>query len=667
MHRANGGRATGEASVRPERPTASMRTRLRYRFETRMSKSLTPIVLSLAALPLLFGLIGGAILTLTNTHVPGVGNLGFVEATWMSVLRAMDPGTMGQDVGWPLRSVSLFVTVVGIVVLTVVIGLVSNAISERIEDLRKGRSTVVETGHTLILGWSPKIFAVLTEIVTANSNHKDRSIVVMAPRDKVAMEDEIRSRVPALGPTRIVCRTGNPAQLEDLSIVHPEAARSIVLVAPCEGGDAHVIRTALALTNRWPNIASGVVVAELADLRNAEALRDATGDKVTTVASAHVIGQITAQVCRQAGLGVVYQELLDFDGDEIYFQHEPTLVGRTFGQALLSYDTSSVIGLRRADGRIELNPPVASTIEPGDAVIAISADDHQVVLGDLPGDDVAPRCRSARSPASPREHILFVGWNELGPMIVRELDDHVGEGSCVDIVVDPELIDVTALTRPLKDGDVRNFAVRTHEARVREPARLEDRLLAKHYDRVVVLCYEQLAPAEADALALLALVQIRQLRQRHSILRDGHTTTVVQLLDPGDVELARLSGADDFIVSDRLTSLMLSQLAENPELDRVFRELFDAEGSVICCNPGRLYTRLEASSLWSDVVRAAARRGEVAIGYRSPHGASTAASVSMNPPKSQALALGAADEVIVIANRPRQSRPAAIATAGITS
>jgi hypothetical protein len=63
-----------------------------------------------------------------------------------------------------------------------------------------------------------------------------------------------------------------------------------------------------------------------------------------------------AQTSRQSGLSVVYTELMDFGGDEIYFKHEPALSGKTFGEALLAYEDSSVMGIRKSDGTVLLSP-----------------------------------------------------------------------------------------------------------------------------------------------------------------------------------------------------------------------------------------------------------------------------------------------------------------------
>ena len=50
----------------------------------------------------------------------------------------------------------------------------------------------------------------------------------------------------------------------------------------------------------------------------------------------------TVQTARQSKLSVVYQDLLDFGGDEFYLVSEPKLVGRPFAQALINLfvDTS---------------------------------------------------------------------------------------------------------------------------------------------------------------------------------------------------------------------------------------------------------------------------------------------------------------------------------------
>src|SRR4029078_2517603 len=93
--------------------------------------------------------------------------------------------------------------------------------------------------------------------------------------------------------------------------------------------DIEVIKTILAITNdpnRRPEPYH--VVAELHDLSNLEATRLVGKDELEVVIVGDVVSRIIAQTCRQPGLSIVYGELLDFDGDEIYFSHQPALAGR---------------------------------------------------------------------------------------------------------------------------------------------------------------------------------------------------------------------------------------------------------------------------------------------------------------------------------------------------
>ena len=52
----------------------------------------------------------------------------------------------------------------------------------------------------------------------------------------------------------------------------------------------------------------------------------------------------------------MYTELLDFSGDEIYLAEEAALVGRTFGDALLAFEESTVIGLLAGGRRSAAQP-----------------------------------------------------------------------------------------------------------------------------------------------------------------------------------------------------------------------------------------------------------------------------------------------------------------------
>jgi hypothetical protein len=124
------------------------------------------------------------------------------------------------------------------------------------------------------------------------------------------------------------------------------------------------------------------------------------------------------------------------------------------------------------------------------------------------------------------------------------------------------------------------------------------------------------------------------------------------MLDTRNRELAEVTQADDFIVSNKLTSLMLAQVSENKELSAVFADLFDPEGAEVYIKPAMNYVALGRPVNFYTIVEAARRRGEVAIGYRIEafgKDAAKAYGVTVNPPKSGKVTFAAADRVIVLA------------------
>ena len=155
---------------------------------------------------------------------------------------------MGGDEGWPFRLVMLAVTLTGIFIVSALIGVVSTGLAQKLDDLRKGRSVVLERDHTIVFNWSDTIFDVLSQLVIANESRNRPCIVVMAQKDKVAMEDEIAAKVPDCRNSRIICRTGDPTDVHEIDIVSPSECRSVIILSPDSAEpDACVIKTILAL------------------------------------------------------------------------------------------------------------------------------------------------------------------------------------------------------------------------------------------------------------------------------------------------------------------------------------------------------------------------------------------------------------------------------------
>jgi voltage-gated potassium channel Kch len=627
---------------------ASLPDRLRYAFDNTMSKGTIALIGLLAALSTLVIGVIAAFVTIVGIAPEGGDQLTFTEAIWMSLMRTLDSGTMGGDAGWPFRIAMLLVTFGGIFVISTLIGVMTSGIEGKIESLRKGRSRVIEHGHTVILGWSQQIFVVITELVAASANQPKSCIVIMGDKDKVEMEEEIRDFVGSTGRTRIVCRRGSPMSLGDLEIVSPHTARSIIILAP-EGDspDSNVIKTMLALTNNPQRRTDPYhIVAEICDQKNMEVARMVGRDEVELVQVSDLISRIIAQTCRQSGLSMIYTELLDFGGDEIYFHAEPALVGKSFGEALQAFEESAVMGLHRMGSAPQLNPPMETRIEAGDRLIVISEDDDTIQLRKTQNIAIDSSVIELREPAPPTpERTLILGWNWRGPAIINELDHYVAPGSIVTVIAND---DAAKDAIDQQCANLKQQAV-TFQAGDTTDRRTLDALKIETFKHVILLCYSDTLSAEqADAQTLITLLHLRDIASRC----EQRFSVVSEMLDTRNRALAEVTQADDFIVSDKLVSLILSQVSENKALNAVFTDLFDPEGSEIYLKLATNYVHLGEPMNFYTVVEAARRRNEVAIGYRlvgQSDDASKAYGVVINPDKSDNITFSEWDRIIVLA------------------
>lgn len=618
--------------------------RLRYRFDLTMARGPASLIAWLFLVTALFVVAAAGIVVAAGwIPKPEDGEeVGFVSAVWMALMHAMDAGTVAGDSGGrPFLAVMFAVTLGGIFVVSILVGLITNGIQGRVESLRKGRSLVCEEDHTVILGWSPQVFSIVSELAIANESRKGAAIAILAEKDKVEMEDEIRDKCGSLGGTRVVCRTGSPIDPADIALVRPDAARSIVVIAPEDDEpDAHVIKTMLALVN-GPERKQGKyhVVGEIRDRKNLEAARLVAKDEGKLVCTEDMLSQITVQTCRQSGLSAVYTELLDFGGDEIYMKAEPALAGKTFGQALSAYESCSVIGLLSKDGEVHLLPPMDLRIAKGDQIIAIAEDDSTLVTSKAaPFEEGLIREAAAREKKP--ERVLVLGWNRRAPRIVLELDQYVSPGSVVAVLADSDAAEAQI-------GEIRDMVTNLNVSFTRGSTTDRGLLdkLASDFDHVITLSYsDDLPPQKADARTLVTLLHLRDIESKR-----GETYSIVsEMLDVRNRQLAEVAQPDDFIVSDKLVSLLLAQISENAELAAVYSDLFDPEGAEIYLKPAEDYVVTGKPVRFATVVESARRRGEIAIGYLSAK-ASVKERVRVNPKKGSQVKLGEGDKVIVIA------------------
>ncbi|MBI4785283.1 MAG: NAD-binding protein [Oscillatoriophycideae cyanobacterium NC_groundwater_1537_Pr4_S-0.65um_50_18] len=626
---------------------ATLTDRLRYKFDNFMSRGAVALVSGLALISLAFILLMGVLVSLSGVAPEGSDRLSLPEALWGVLMRTLDSGTVGGDTGWFFRLTMLFVTFGGIFVVSTLIGLLSSGIDAKLEDLRKGRSRVIETDHIVILGWSLQVFTLISELALANANRSDTCIVILSEEEKAQMETTLADTLGKLPRIRLVCRTGSPSSMADLGIVNIQAARSIIILnTASDRADTQLVKTLLAITNIPRSLPQPYhIVAQVQTSKTLDVIKLVGQNNIETLLTHDLVSRIVVQTCRQSGLSVVYMELLNFSGNEIYFKAEPALRGKTYGQALLSYNNSTVMGIQQADGTIQLNPPSETLLQAGEQLILISEDDDTIHLTHHSDTQIDRQAiRTAEPIPAKAEHTLILGWNDRVFNIIQQLDQYVAPGSTVKVLAEFPAAEVDFSEATLK---LQRQTVNYQQGDPTDREVLESLNLTQ-YDHAVVLCNPELEADHADAQTLVTLLHLRDISDRHH----HNFQVVTEILDVRNQALAQVARPDDFVISEQIISLMLAQVSEQKNINAVLTNLFNPEGSEIYLKAVDSYVAIDRPVNFYTVVEAARQKGESAIGYRRKADANNMGrsyGVVINPPKDQMIEFKPQDAIILLA------------------
>lgn len=629
-----------------DQPGQSRRDRagdhLRYRLDNVLSRGVGAPLLVLGGITLLVVLISSALLAASEASFTEEEDTSWLEGFWQSVLRLMDPGTMSGDVGWWPRLIALLVTIVGILIVGTLIGVIASGVEQRVEGLRRGRSAVVETGHVLILGESARLPMIVRQIALANRGRRANAIVVLADDETTELDDEVRAAAGDLHGSRLVFRRGSPARKTDLARVGIRDARSVIVLADEDAhGDAGVVIAVLAAGAEVGGFDRLPIVAELEDPDTAETLVDACGGTVYPVPGPQAVARYAAFALREPGLNQVVGELLDFRGADIYLRDVGDLVGLRFGETTFRFPTAVPIGRLTPSGSVELNPDPDTVLLGEDRLILIAEDagSHEPAGAPLSNQPlIVAESHRSLDIEERIEHMVIIGWNRVGALLLRELDRQLADGSTVEIVYDRQLFEADEIDiAGLRHLDVRLTPTRSLTWGLPEANR------SSSLTSIVMLGYRRgMAIEEADSRTLLNLMLLR--RQVDELANDP-PRIVVEVLDADKVSLPRGKSVDDYVISDAIVSRMLTQAAEQPERRPILLSLYASDGpSIHLVEPAAL--GLDGDTGFDEIAAAAYSARLLAIGWR--HATERGGELVLNPQASRRVELRSDDRIVVI-------------------
>ena len=552
-----------------DRKAFSLKERFQYWFDNRMTRGSLGLIRVLIIASVLLAVLMGLVIIICGFSDEGEGG----AVIWDSIATVINAWMPSFEDGSPGYLIVMSVTAIaGVLFTSVLIGIITSAIEEKIDSLKRGNSMVLERDHVVVLGFNPGEYSLLQQLILAAADD-DACIVVAEDMDRVEMEDAIRENLDVPKNVRLVCRTADitdPASLEKCSL----GTCRTVIVSPTD--DITTIKAVLAASSVLED--AGTPETAVSAIMTGDEFRFppslAKANNISALQTGTVLAKMIAHSCTQTGLSQTFREIFNFEGSEFYLTALDGAAGLSFEEMAVRLAGAVPVGVAR-EGKVLIAPPADFVLQEGDRILVFAeqVDSAKLEASASPAGEI-PRVTADEAPTS----AVIIGMSEMLPLVLRELPENVVRAI---LVIPEESKDDSAKLE--EAAAARGLQLEF----VHEDPRDEDVLLglARGAEHIVILNDHEKDPDEADMEAAFLLLGLRDIRERFGL----SFNITVEMQRERNQKLVGRGDHTDFLVSSSMSSLIVAQLAESPEMIDVFREILSNEGSEIYLkNAGRL-------------------------------------------------------------------------------
>ena len=565
---------------------------------------------------------------------------GWSEIPWRVYVAVME-GSAAEtdgDSNWLAKMASIFGVMVGLILFSSMVAFITSVFESKLEELKRGRSIVLEKNHTLILGFGDRILEIIRELIEANESEEDASIVILAENDKEEMDNIIRDNIPRTLSTRIITRSGVATNINNLKKVMAKNAKSIIIMnnAACwrpekerKLADALVLKSIMSIIAVCKGEEHPPIVCEIHSNRDQTLAQNISKGTVKALNEVSVLSKMIAQLAlSRNGLSIVYGDMVGFDGNEFYFYRPSDGWGDvlTFGQSLYRFKSSTPIGVHTSNGEIIINPPKETFINEKDELIIFAEDDSTILYFKEPIFNPTIKSIPKTLTKLRTQRVALLNWTTKTEIIMDKLCSYLPKGSelCTFVDLKSKEMDDYVESLIFKYPGIK---ISVNQIDLNDLETL-DEIKPQNFDSLLILSPGGNTIEEMDAYVISLLIRIRQILLLNSTKEsslDPHSQKnwpklITEVMDSENIDIILNSGVEDFMVSNQFISQIMAQVSEEPLALDVYDDLFKAEGSELYIKPASYYfdfNNKESLSLaYGECVEAAQLRDEVILGIQ---------------------------------------------------
>ena len=589
----------------------------------------------------------------------GIGNAfggGFFDTLWWSLKHVLDPGALSENYGAPSMVLvfALFNSMMGLVIISGLIGFIVNSIQNAVEDVRNGTAVIREVNHILLLGWNRKAISVLKQLAKLKETMR---VVVLTSTNTNTVRAELRRESRNLKSLKILPLRGSIASPSEMARIAIRKAAYVIVLAEGQGlkntfSDVTTIKTMMLLNSSQNDGHSSNIVAEIVDTENLPIANIASNLSHPIVSSGQVISKTMVQCARYPGYAQVYSKLFALEENKIELKNIEKSEGVLFGDIAARMTNATAIGvswLKTENGRQRrvtvLNPEPDFDLAEDDELILIKQANEDLKIID--SHPVAPITAAGVHFKRPNiRKVLILSTNPNVGSIIRELDQHSTEQLEIILACQDAMLVCKSLISKYQEIYSEKLKIEPVEFDLEGIWSLE-RINPTRFDVIFIVADESETKVDADSRSTLILLLLRNICDK---TREATFPPVVtEFLDPQTLELIENSPLTDAVVSTDFLSHLLVQVVREPFMESIYRELLNAGGIEMGFRPIELYTELANSVLHIDIVRQAQGFNEIVLGYKFDR--ETNPEIIINPKKDDRYTFSTGDKLIVLAQQ----------------
>tara|TARA_B110000014_G_scaffold243730_1_gene214308 strand:- start:2843 stop:4840 length:1998 start_codon:yes stop_codon:yes gene_type:complete len=622
------------------KPTYPLAMRLRYRIDNFMSRGSSSIFLALLSLFMVGFLIMVTIRSITNLFLPDETLSSWAEIPWRVYVAVME-GSAAEtdgDSNWAAKLTSILGVMVGLILFSSMVAFITSVFEAKLEELRRGRSLVLENNHTLILGFGDRILEIIRELIEANESETDASIVILAEDDKEYMDNLIRDNISEFMTTRVITRSGVVTNINNLKKVMAGKAKSIIIMNSAASwrpenekrlADALVLKSIMSIMAVSKGEKHPPIVCEIHSNRDQDLAENISSGTVKALNEVSVLSKMIAQLAlSRNGLSVVYSDMVGFDGNEFYFFKPEKGWGGplTFGQSLNRFKSSTPMGIHDSKGSITLNPPKETPITDEDELIVFAEDDSTIFYFNEPVFDPSTKIIPQNTTTLRTQRVALLNWTSKTEIILEKLCSYIPDESELCTYVSDKTDEMDLFLSKLNE-EYPSIKMSINKIDLND-LNLLDKIMPETFDSIVILSPGGSTIEEMDAYVISLLIRIRQIlilrSDSNQELKKPKTNQwpklITEVMDSENIDIILNSGVEDFMVSNQFVSQIMAQVSEEPLALDVYDDLFQAEGSELYIKPASYYFEFNGEESitipYGECVQAAQLRNEVILGVQ---------------------------------------------------